>query len=81
MKNSALKFSILQLNLIIKYLYDVMFLTYQYYGDPISKIPSPSSPSPTLSDGFDPTKINIEMGGFRPVYQPGTVEYVDHTIR
>ena len=56
-----------------------MFPKYQYCVDAISKIPSPSSP--TLSDGFDPTKINIEMGGFRPVYQPGTVEYVDHTIR
>ena len=44
-----------------------------------SKISLPSSSS--LSDGFDPSKINIEMGGFRPVYNPGTVEYVEHTIR
>ena len=42
----------------------------------LSKISSSS-----LSDGFDPTKINIEMGGFRPVYSKGTVEYVDHSLR
>ena len=64
----------------IKYFYGVMHLFYESFLFAIlSKITSPSSSS--LLDGFDPTKINLEMGGFRPVYNPGTVEYVEHTIR
>ena len=35
----------------------------------------------SLPDGFDPTKIKLDFGGFRPVYSPGTVEYVENTVR
>ena len=35
----------------------------------------------SLPEGFDPTKIKLDFGGFRPVYSPGTVEYVENTVR